>query len=352
MAEKPTVLMTGVSGKLGLRVLKQLEDFHVVGVDVHPPEDARALTHFEPTDLAQERSCDQLLQLLRAYRPEAVIHLSFVVDPTRARVMDRSRMWHINVAGSGRVVEAIAEHNRILGGMNKFVFASNGSVYGADLPKPVAEDAPLEADSLPSALDAKEVDLAIQGRARSMKCRTYILRPNIFAGANVENFFLGVLRGVPGGYRSWGKRMRQQGKRLPLVLPSGGNYLEHKFQFVHVEDMARLIAHIVRRKQFDPALNILNVSGRGDPIQLESCARMAGLEIKRVPGRHVWRMLLRLWWDLGISDVPPEALPYLLGSYTMQTSRLRVFLGDEYKKVIHYTCEEALAESLKNLVTG
>ena len=102
MAEKPTVLMTGVSGKLGLRVLKQLEDFHVVGVDVHPPEDARALTHFEQTDLAQERSCDQLLQLLRAYRPEAVIHLAFVVDPTRARVMDRSRMWHINVAGSGR----------------------------------------------------------------------------------------------------------------------------------------------------------------------------------------------------------------------------------------------------------
>ena len=79
---------------------------------------------------------------------------------------------------------------------------------------------------------------------------------------------------------------------------------------------------------------------------------MAGLEIKRVPGRHFWRMLLRLWWELGISDVPPEALPYLLGPYTMQTSRLRVFLGDEYKKVIHYTCEEALAESLRNLVSG
>src|SRR5205823_418789 len=200
--------------------------------------------------------------------------------------------------------------------------------------------------------DAKEVDLAIQARAKAMKCRTYILRPNIFAGANVENYFLGILRGVPGGQRPLARRMQQRGQRVPLMLPSGGNYLEHKFQFVHVEDMARLIAHIVRRKQFDPQLNILNVTGRGDAVHLGTCARMANLEIKRVPGRHIWAMLLRALWGLGISDVPPEALPYLLGSYTMQTARLRVFLGDEYKKVIHYTCEEALAESLANLVSG
>jgi nucleoside-diphosphate-sugar epimerase len=346
MAEKPTVLITGVSGKLGLCVLKQLSDFHVVGADIHPPEDASALTHFEETDLAQERSCDQLLQLLRAYRPEAVVHLAFVVDPTRSRVLDRERMWHINVAGSGRVVEAIAEHNRRLGGMNKFIFPSNVSVYGPDLPKPVSEEAPLQAHSLHSALDAKEVDLTIQARAKSMKCRTYILRPNIFAGATVQNYFLGILRGTPGGLRSLGRRLRERGTRVPLVLPSGGNYLEHGFQFVHVEDVARLIAHIIRRKQFDPQLNILNVTGRGDAVHLGTCARMANLEIKRVPGRRFCRMLLHLLWDLGVSDVTTDALPYLLGSYTMQTARLRVFLGDDYKKVIHYTCEEALAESL------
>jgi nucleoside-diphosphate-sugar epimerase len=346
MAEKPTVLITGVSGKLGLCVLKQLSDFHVVGMDVHPPENAPALTHFEKTDLAQERSCDQLLQLLRAYRPEAVVHLAFVVDPTRSRVVDRQRMWHINVAGSGRVVEAIAEHNRRLGGMNKFIFPSNVSVYGPDLPKPVSEDAPLQAHTLQSALDAKEVDLAIQARSKSMKCRTYILRPNIYAGAAVQNYFLGILRGTPGGLKPLAQRLQQRGTRVPLMLPSRGNYLEHKFQFVHVDDVARLIAHIIRRKQFDPQLNILNVTGRGDAVHLGTCARMAGLQIKRIPGRSFCAMLLRLLWGIGVSDVPPDALPYLLGSYTMQTARLRVFLGDEYKKVIHYTCEEALAESL------
>src|SRR5437016_3130388 len=125
MAEKPTVLITGVSGKLGLRVLKQLPDFHVVGVDVRPPENAPTLTYFEETDLAQERSCDQLLQLLRAYRPEAVVHLAFVVDPGRSGVLERNKMWHVNVAGSGRVLEAVSEHNRRLGGMHKFIFPSS-----------------------------------------------------------------------------------------------------------------------------------------------------------------------------------------------------------------------------------
>ena len=328
MAQKPTVLVTGVSGNLGLRVLKQLSDFHVVGVDIHPPESGSALTYFEEIDLAQERSCNQLLELLRAYRPEAVVHLAFIVDSVRSGVLDRQRMWHINVAGSGRVVEAVAEHNRRLGGMNKFIFPSSVSVYGPDLSKPVSEDAPLQAHTLPYALDQKEVDLAIQARAKSMKCRTYILRPHIFAGATVQNCLLGILRGIPGGLGPLGRRLRERGTRMPLMLPSRGNYLEHKLQFVHVDDVARLIAHIIRRKQFDPQLNIMNVAGRGDAMHLGACARVANLKIKRMPGRASCGMMLRLLWGLGVSDVPPEALPYLLGSHTMETARLRVFLGE------------------------
>jgi nucleoside-diphosphate-sugar epimerase len=349
MAQKPTVLITGVSGNLGLRVLKELPDFHVVGVDIRPPEKADGLTYFEKTDLAEERSCDQLLQLLRSYRPEAVIHLAFIVDPLRAGVLDRTKMWHINVAGAGRVVEAVAEHNRMLGGMHKFIFPSSVSVYGPELAKPVSEDAPLHAHTFPYALDKKEVDIAIQSRAKSLKCRTYILRPHIFAGPTIQNYLLNILRGIPGGHGPLAERLRQRGTRLPLLLPSGGNYLEHKFQFVHVDDVARLIAHIIRRKQFDPQLTIMNVAGRGDPVSLGSCARLANLEIKRVPGRGFCRLMLRLLWGLGISDVPPEALPYLLGSYTMETARLRVFLGDEYRKVIKYTCEEALADGLTSI---
>src|SRR5215831_1554994 len=98
--DKPTVLVTGVSGNLGLRLMDFAADLKIIGVDVKPPHSSRTLAHFEEIDLAQERSCSQLLELMRAYRPEAVVHLAFIVDPLRAGVVDRDKMWHINVAGS------------------------------------------------------------------------------------------------------------------------------------------------------------------------------------------------------------------------------------------------------------
>jgi nucleoside-diphosphate-sugar epimerase len=341
MGDKPPILITGVSGNLGLRLLEFLSDFKVIAADVAPPASGN-LSHFEKVDLSEERSCNQLLELMRTYRPEAIVHLAFIVDPVRSGVLDRQQMWHVNVAGTGRVIEAIAEHNRMLGGVQKFIFPSSISVYGPNLSKPVSEDAPLKAQTLPYALDKRETDLTIQARARSMKCKSYILRPAIYTGQSVQNYLVGVLRGIPGGKGPLAERLRSRNSRLPLLLPSRGNYLEHKFQFVHVDDMARLIAHILRRRQNDPQISIMNVAGRGDPISLETCARIANLEIKRLPSRALCRTVLRLLWNLGVSDVPPEAFPYLLGSYTMETARLRVFLGDEYRKVIQYTCEEAL----------
>jgi nucleoside-diphosphate-sugar epimerase len=346
MAEKPTVLITGTSGNLGLRLLKHLPDFKIIGVDVREPAGPGGLAAFEKVDLAEERSCDQLLQLMREHRPEAVVHLAFVLDPLRTGVVDRKRMWLINVAGTSRVTEAIAEHNRMVGGIEKFIFPSSALVYGPDVAKPISEDAPLNAQSLPYALQQQEADLTVQVRARSLrKCKSYILRSHVYAGATVENYQLGVLRGIPGGKGRLAERLRRRGTRLPLWLPSGGNYLEHKFQFVHVDDVARLIAHILERKAADPRLTILNVAGRGEPLSLRRCIDISGIEVYRVPTKTICKQAVRLLWDLGVSDIPPEALPYLLGSSTMDTARLRVFLGEHYRSVISRTCEEALADS-------
>lgn len=347
MAGKPTVLITGVSGNLGLRLLQQLADFQVIGIDVHEPEvPASTLFRFEKVDLGEERSCDQLLELMRAYRPEAVVHLAFILDPLRSGTLDRKRMWNVNVAGTSRVIEAVAEHNRMVGGIDKFVFPSSALVYGPELPKPVTEDAPLHAQSLPYALHQQEADQTVRLRAKDLrKGKTYVLRPGVYAGSPVQNYQLGVLRGIPGGTGRLAARLRRRGVRLSLLLPARGNYLEHKFQFVHIDDMARLIAHILGRNQGDARLNVLNVAGRGDALTLRRCIEIAGIEVRRVPARAICRQALRLRWDLGVSDVPPQALPYLLGSSAMDTAKLRVFLGEHYRSVIQHTCEEALAES-------
>jgi nucleoside-diphosphate-sugar epimerase len=347
MPPKPTVLITGVAGNLGLRLLKQLPDYQVIGADIRELEGTPSIARFEKIDLAEERSCDQLLELMRTYRPEAVVHLAFVLDPLRTGVVDKKRMWQMNVAGTSRVTEAIAEHNRMLGGIDKFIFPSSALVYGPELTKPATEDTTLNAQSLPYALHQQEADRTVQARAAGMKCKTYILRPHVYAGATVQNYQLGVLRGTPGGKGRLADRLRRQGKKLPLWLPSRGDYLEHKFQFVHIDDVARLIAHILRRKLIDPKLTVLNVAGRGDPLELRRCIDIAGIEVQRVPAKAICKQALRLLWDIGVSDIPPEALPYLLGSSTMDTARLRVFLGEHYRAVIEHTCEEALVDSFK-----
>ena len=355
MAQKPAILITGVSGQLGLRLLEFLPEFDVIGVDVHAPVTSARISVFEEVDLSEERSCGQLLELLRSYRPEGIAHLGVSDQSLRGGAPDRTRMWHMNVAGTGRVLEAIAEHNRMLGGVHKFVFTSNAAAYGPGSPKAVSavsEDAPLQAHTLPYALDAKETDIAVQARVAGLKCKTYILRPHFLAGTAVQNHLLHTLRGVPTGTGKLADRLRRRNSRLPLVLPSGGNYLERKLQVVHVDDLARLIACIFRRRQTDPQLTIMNVAGRGDPVTFQSAARMANCEIKRVMGRSGCRMAMRLLWNLGISDVPLEALPYLLEPPVLETARLRTFLGDDYKKVLHYTCEDALTETFSGEESG
>jgi nucleoside-diphosphate-sugar epimerase len=349
MPSKRTVLVTGMSGNLGTRLLPFLSDLQVVGVDQRPPNSS-SLVRFEQADLGRETSCRQLIDLLRATQPRSVVHLAFVLDPQQAGVLDRERMWQINVAGTARVMEAISVVNRT-GGANirQFIFPSSVAAYGPETGGPVKEDAPLRAHTLPYAVHKRESDEVVRYRAESLgDCRVYILRPHIFTGASVENYMVGVLRGTPMGKSKRAARMRAEGKRLPLMLPRGGKYLEKRFQFVHVDDMARLLTLLLYRPDTDPQMTILNVAGRGEPITIQRCAEIAHATIKRAPTRGTFRSVLRVMWKLGITTVPPEALPYLIGSYTMDTTRLEQFLGPDYPRVIQYTVEDALKDSFNS----
>ena len=68
---KPTVLVTGISGNLGTRLLPQLGEFNVIGLDVNPPVTDLPL-QFERMDVGTEESCRQLYLLLRESRAEAM----------------------------------------------------------------------------------------------------------------------------------------------------------------------------------------------------------------------------------------------------------------------------------------
>jgi nucleoside-diphosphate-sugar epimerase len=348
MSEGP-VVVTGISGNLGQRLLPLLaERFEVIGVDMRPPEDASQLKRFEPLDLGREASCQALVELIQETRASAVIHLAFVIDPLRTGVTAVDRMWQINVAGTARVMEAISVVNRRRPTVSKFIFPSSVSAYGPETPTLVGEDYPLGAHTLPYAVHKKESDIVVRYRADQMgECTTYLLRPHIFTGATVQNYLVGALRGTPLGKGRWGEKMRAKGTRLPLLLPFGEEQLQKKFQFVHVDDMARLLTWLAVRPELHAGqVHVLNVAGRGEAITIQRCAELAGQKLVRVP-RWLAQWILTFLWKRGASSIPPAALPYMIGSYTMNTSRLQTLLGEDYTTVIEHTVEEALADSFR-----
>ncbi len=346
---RPVVVVTGVSGNLGTRLLPRLADYSVIGVDVSPPRTDLPL-QFERLDLGTESSTRPLFELLRDTRPVSVVHLAFVIDPVRTGVLDVERMWQINVAGTARLMEAVTEANRIAESpIRQFIFPSSVSAYGPNLPEAATEDSPLAAHTLPYAIHKKQSDEVVQQRASALRgCSVYILRPHIFAGASVENYLLGAFRGTPNGKGERAQKMRSEGKHLPCMLPRGQKYLDHKIQFVHVDDMARLLAHILHRDPESQRLTILNVAGRGEPLTFGRCIEMAQAKLVRVPGKWAMKLVLEFLWKWQISAIPPEALPYMTGEYIMNTDRLRTFLGSEYEKVMQYTVTDAFADSFKS----
>jgi nucleoside-diphosphate-sugar epimerase len=320
----------------------------VIGVDLNPPRTDSAL-QFEHLDLGEESSTRAFYELLRDTRPVSVIHLAFVIDPVRTGVLDAERMWQINVAGTARVLEAVTEANRTAESpIRQFLFPSSVSAYGPNLPAPATEESVLAAHTLPYAIHKKQSDEVVQQRAPALRgCSVYILRPHIFAGATVENYLLGAFRGTPNGKSARAEKMRSESKRLPCMLPRGQQYLANKIQFVHVDDMARLIAHILQRDPEAQRLTILNVAGRGEPLTFGRCIEMAQAKLVRVPGKLAMRMVLKFLWKRKISAIPPEALPYMTGEYIMNTERLRTFLGSEYENVMRYTIADAFADSIR-----
>jgi UDP-glucose 4-epimerase len=292
-------LITGGTGYIGSRLAEQLaaraETERIITLDVNPPAVAQGGTEFVQGDV---RDFAALRGLMERERPDAVVHLAFLLNP----IHDEALMYDIDVNGTEAVLRAASET-----GVEHVLVTSSATAYGAfpDNPRPIAEDWPVRgAPDFSYARHKAEADRLCQLWALSHPERVMtITRPCIVFGPNVDNFIV----------RSWTKASF-------LPIPDG---VDEEFQLVHEDDAASALRLLLDAK----APGAYNVAGDGTLHWGES-AEMIGLRTREMKMRTLKR-IYTIAWRLHAPGVesPPGNADFIRHPWVVSNEKLKAETG-------------------------
>jgi UDP-glucose 4-epimerase len=274
-------LITGGSGYIGSRLVALLADREdteqIVIADLRPPATAKPKARFVRMDI-RDRG---MRGLLAAEKPDALVHLAFVLNPMR----DERTMYDIDVNGTQNVLDAASE-----AGVGQLLVASSTTAYGAwpDNPVPLAEESPVR--GMPAyeyARDKTEIDRMCQLWAAQHPDRVMtIVRPCIVFGPTVDNYIV----------RFW-----ENAPFIPLI-----DGADVELQFVHEEDVVDALTRLLLGRHD----GIFNLTGDGT-LRVSQCAQLAGLKTRRVPYRFYRGLAAALWrMRLPRVEAPPGQLDF------------------------------------------
>jgi UDP-glucose 4-epimerase len=289
-------LITGGSGYIGGRLndlLTQRDDTEVVNLDLRPPAVPRPRTRFVRMDV-RDRG---MRALLEAERPDAVVHLAFVLNPIR----DEHKMYDIDVNGTQNVLEASTA-----AGVQQLLVASSTTAYGAfpDNPVPLTEEHPVR--GLPGyeyARDKAEIDRLCQLWAAQHPDRVMtIVRPTIVFGPNVDNYII----------RSW-----SNSPFFPLL-----DGRDPDWQFVHEDDVVDAMSRLLTERR----AGIFNLTADGT-IKLSEAARLAGLKTRALSTR-MYRRIAKAAWALHLPNVeaPAGQIDFMLYPWIASNEKIKAEL--------------------------
>jgi UDP-glucose 4-epimerase len=263
-----SVAITGISGYLGIQMLKMLDQDRevetIVGVDIKPPAYSSTKLKFYQQDIREP-----LADIFAQNKVDTAVHLAFVIPPA-----PYANAYAVNMGGSRGFLQACEAS-----AVEAVFLLSSHTVYGAhgDNPPLISEDQPLRpVRGFPYAEHKAEVDLMFQeyGKAHPRQCVTVVrVVPVIGPGAATSG--LDVLF-------------------LPVTIRILG--YDPNWQFMYGPDLVKLVVTLLRERR----AGIFNAGAEGF-VSYSEMRRAAGKPSIGLPS-WVWSPLVRFSWALRIQQ--------------------------------------------------
>jgi UDP-glucose 4-epimerase len=272
-SEAPKIVaVTGASGYIGSRLLQQLEEEaeetleKLIAFDLKPPSGPIHNIAVYRRDVS--RPIDDVL---RRHRATTLVHLAY----TKNRGRNRREVREIR-EGNLRTLHTVLD-SCLRAGVRHVIYLSSHTVYGAhpNNPIPLTERAPLRpSPDFPFGYDKFLSDQILDAFAeRHQETKVTILRPSTVLGPSAS----------------------KDASRIFLYpQPLGVCGYDPPFQFLHEDDLARILTIIIKRG----ISGVFNAAGEGVAFYREIAEIIPGAP-KCLPALLA-HPLVKLTWELGL----------------------------------------------------
>ncbi|WP_160288844.1 SDR family oxidoreductase [Pseudomonas knackmussii] len=294
------VLITGAAGYIGQNLLSDLAvqhlDWHLIAADVRALPGHNLKPNVEPVrmDLSHPK---QVMDCVRNYRPDAIVHLAAVINPPRD--MSPVLLHTIEVGGTRTLIEAAGECN-----VGQLIVTSSGAAYGyhPENAEWIDEEDPLRGHpQFVYARHKHEVEeLLAKARKIYPQMRQLVLRPGTILGRGAHNPITDLF------------------KRRSVLGISGRC---SRFVFIWDQDVVNIIRQGLERN----SEGIFNLAGDG-ALSMREIAEILGKPYRPYPAL-VMRSALAVLKPLGLSQYGPEQVDFLRYRPVLANRRLKEEFG-------------------------
>ena len=316
------VVVTGASGNVGTSVLRALalsgSVSEIIGVARRLPALQAPKTEWVAADVVSS----DLRPLFAG--ADAVVHLAWAIQPSR----DAAKLEAVNVDGSGRVFEAVAE-----AGVPTLVYASSVGAYSPGPKEEPGVDESWPTDGVQTSFYSRHkaaVERILDGfEAAHPEIRCVRLRPGLIfksaAASEQRRYFAGPF--VPTFLIRPGL--------IPLVPNTPGL----RFQAVHADDVGEAYCSAVTNEDARGAYNVA-----ADPV-LDPDRLAELLHARKIPvPQKALRLGAAATWRLRLQPSPEGWVDMALAVPVMSTQRIRSELG--------WTPRRSSGQALMELLSG